>query len=71
MTKAGVELTKNMATRAIQLATVHALTQRGLTTGPRNNFAQFKSCRSQAAATLYNKAWRADGTESRVETDSK
>ena len=36
------------------------LVQRGPTTGPRNNFAQFKSCRSQAAATLYNKAWRAD-----------
>ena len=30
-----------------------------------------KSCRSQAATTLYNKAWRADGRESRVETDSK
>ena len=38
---------------------------------PRNNFAQFKSCRSQAAATFYNKAWRADGRESTVETDSK
>ena len=43
--------------------------QRGPTTGP--GIILHKSCRSQAAATLCNKAWRADGSESRVETDSK
>ena len=49
------------------------LDQRRPTTGPRNNFAQFKSCRSQSAATFYwyNKAWSGYGTESSVETDSK
>ena len=31
------------------------LDRRGPTTGPRNNFAQFKSCRSQAAATFYKR----------------
>ena len=43
---------------------IEIIEQRGPTTGLRNNFAQFKSCRSQPAATLYKKAWRADGTES-------
>ena len=40
---------------------------RGPTTG-QLHFAQFKCCRSGAAAAFSNKAWRAYGTESRVRT---